>query len=73
MKNFKEPNGIPISNKETILQEINLSLHKDSDFNQSNPSNPSNQSNPSVEYLITKPYGFIRLPFGLGSFNFNWF
>jgi hypothetical protein len=58
---FGEPDGNPISNKETILEEINLALGKNHD------------QNPSIEYLITKPYGLFRLPFGLGSFCFNWF
>lgn len=48
-----------IKNKDTILDELNKSLDK--------------KTNPSVEYLITKPYGLIRLPFGLGSLNYNWF
>ena len=48
-----------IENKETILDELNKSL--------------GTNSNPSVEYLITKPYGLIRLPFGLGSVNYNWY
>lgn len=42
-----------ISNKDTILEEINKSLKKN--------------KNPSIEYLITKPYGLYKLPFGLGS------
>ncbi len=48
-----------IKNKDTILDELNKSLNK--------------KSNPSVEYLITKPYGLFRLPFGLGSISYNWF
>ena len=42
-----------IENKSTILNDINKSLGVD--------------SNPAVEYLITMPYGLIKLPFGLGS------
>jgi len=48
-----------IKNKNTILDELNESL--------------GYKSNPSVEYLITKPYGLVKLPFGLGSINYNWF
>jgi hypothetical protein len=50
-----------IKNKDTILNELNNLL------------NSNSNSNPSVEYLITKPYGLFRLPFGLGSINYNWF
>ena len=50
MKDFGALNGNPIRNKDTILQDINLSLGKSAD------------SNPSVEYLITKPCGYIALP-----------
>ena len=60
-KSFGAPDGKPISNKDTILNEINYALVN------------NGESNPSVEYLITKPFGLINLPFGLGSFNFNWF
>lgn len=48
-----------IINKDTILNDINKSLNK--------------YKNPSIEYLITNPYGLIKLPFGLGSINYNWF
>lgn len=56
---MKNNSIIEIVNKATILNEINKSLGKN--------------SSPIVEYLITKPYGLFRLPFGLGSFNYNWF
>lgn len=58
---FGAPDGLPISNKDTILKEINVALGK------------QENDNPSVEYLITKPFGLIKLPFGFGSFNYNWF
>lgn len=48
-----------IVNKSSILNDINKSLGVN--------------SNPAVEYLITMPYGLIKLPFGLGSINYNWF
>lgn len=48
-----------IVNKDTILSEIDKELGK--------------KSNPVVEYLITKPYGLFKLPFGLGSLSWNWF
>lgn len=54
---FGEPYGTPIKNKDTILSEVNATLGK--------------RHNPSVEYIITRPYGVISLPFGLGSLNYN--
>jgi hypothetical protein len=60
MSNSIENNQInEIVNKDTILNEIDKALGK--------------KSNPSVEYLITKPYGLFKLPFGLGSVSWNWF
>ncbi len=57
--NFGEINGTPISNKDTILDEIDKTL--------------SMNKHPSVEYLITMPFGLFNLPWNLGSINYNSF
>ena len=44
-----------ITNKETILQEINASQGK--------------SANPCIEYIITRPFGYLKLPFELGNYN----
>lgn len=54
-KDFGQVDGTPISNKCTILSEIDDVLEKKS---------------PSVEYILCKPFAYIKLPFGFG-FNFN--
>ena len=55
MNNFGELGGTPISNKDTILNEIDFELGK----------------KPSLEYIITYPIGLINLPFGLGALTYN--
>lgn len=55
--NFGELNGESITNKNTIMNEIDIALGKN--------------SSPCVEYIITYAYGIIRLPFNLGSINYN--
>jgi hypothetical protein len=52
---FGDVNGSAISNKDTILDEINESLGK---------------QNPSVEYILVKPFAMVKLPFGYG-FSYN--
>jgi hypothetical protein len=54
---FGELNGTAIKNKDSILNEIDVILGK--------------KKHPAVEYIITRPYGLITLPFGLGSINYN--
>jgi len=61
LQKFGLMNGQPISNKDTILQEINEKLGKNLD------------SHPSVSYILTRPFGLLTLPFGLGSINYNTF
>eukprot|EP00602_Paraphysomonas_sp_CaronLab_P009472 CAMPEP_0185030380 /NCGR_PEP_ID=MMETSP1103-20130426/17312_1 /TAXON_ID=36769 /ORGANISM="Paraphysomonas bandaiensis, Strain Caron Lab Isolate" /LENGTH=245 /DNA_ID=CAMNT_0027565487 /DNA_START=88 /DNA_END=822 /DNA_ORIENTATION=- len=56
---FGEVGGTPIENKDSILGDINRALGRDTD------------SNPCVEYILSKPYGILSLPFGLGSLNYN--
>lgn len=56
--NFGKLNGTPISNKDTILSEINEKLATD--------------KNPDVEYLLSRPYSVIPLLFGYGI-NYNFF
>jgi hypothetical protein len=55
MSNFGELYGTSISNKDTILEEIDKELGR----------------KPSLEYLITYPIGYFNLPFGLGTFTYN--
>ena len=52
-------NGTSISNIDTILKDVNKSLGKHQD------------DNPNIEYIITRPYGLISLPFNIGSINYN--
>lgn len=54
--NFGELNGTPISNKDTILDEINTAL--------------KTNKNPSIEYILVRPFIFVPLLFG-GGFNYN--
>lgn len=46
---FGEPNGTPITNKSTVLREIDAAL---------GCSKP-----PAVEYLLVRPFSIIRIPF----------
>lgn len=55
-KNFGELNGTEISNKNTILDELNNKLGYD--------------KNPDVEYFLSRPYTVLPLPFGYGI-NYN--
>lgn len=54
---FGEPGGTPISNKDTILEEIDTSL---------------NRKQPSVEYLVCLPWTQFKIPvLGIGiSYNY---
>lgn len=52
---FGQVNGTSISNKLTILNEIDNILETNT---------------PSIEYILCKPYAYFKLPFGYG-FNFN--
>jgi len=61
LQRFGSLNGEPITNKDTIMFDINQQLGKTRD------------SNPSVSYILTRPFGLITLPFGLGSINYNTF
>jgi hypothetical protein len=54
---FGELSGVSISNKDTILQEIDNKLGRKS----------------CLEYIITYPIGYITLPFGLGSITYNFY
>lgn len=56
LSDFGKTNGTPISNKNTILQEIDRTL--------------GYNKNPDIEYLLSRPYTFIPLPFGYGI-NYN--
>lgn len=55
MSNFGELNGTHISNKNTILAEI------DKEFGRK----------PCLEYFITYPIGYVDLPLGLGTITYN--
>lgn len=55
MSNFGELNGTTISNKNTILKEIDEKLGRKA----------------SLEYLITYPIGYFNLPFGIGTITYN--
>lgn len=46
-----------IINKSTIMSEINQTLKTD--------------KNPCVEYIMTRAFGLYKLPFNLGSINYN--
>ncbi len=59
--NFGSVYGTPISNKDTIMEEINERLGK------------PRTAHPKVSYILTRPFGLITLPFGLGSINYNTF
>lgn len=55
-QNFGKLYGTPISNKNTILSEIDTAL--------------GYSTSPSVEYFLSRPYTVISLPFGYGI-NYN--
>lgn len=55
-KSFGEVNGTPISNKDTILQEINKAVDQ--------------PTNPSIEYILVRPFIVIPLLGGYGI-NYN--
>jgi hypothetical protein len=55
MSDFGKLNGTSISNKETILSELDTHFGR----------------KPCLEYLITYPIGYLNLPFGLGTLTYN--
>ena len=57
-RNFGELNGQCISNKNTIMSEINACL--------------GTSCNPSIEYIITLPFSLLALPY-VGGINYNTF
>lgn len=57
--NFGEINGTCISNKDTVLTQI------DNILGMSKP--------PDIEYIITLPFGLLDLPGNLGAINYNSF